>query len=58
MRAEMWVFSPEPAVGGSVTPGTRQARQAVVQSSCSIGLVLDDDGLGQPCSIAVRGQVG
>jgi len=26
MRVEVWVSSPEPAVGGSVTPGTRQAR--------------------------------
>ena len=26
MREEVWVSSPEPAVGGSVTPGTRQAR--------------------------------
>ena len=26
MQAEMWVSSPEPAVGGSVIPGARQAR--------------------------------
>jgi len=27
MRVEVWVSSPEPAVGGSVTPGTRQGRR-------------------------------
>jgi hypothetical protein len=26
MQVEVWVASPEPAVGGSVTPGTCQAR--------------------------------
>ena len=38
MRVEAWASSPEPAVGGSVTPGTRQGRLNRLRSNLHDGV--------------------